>query len=77
MTRDDVLLSEYAEAQFIVRIRVEKVFPNCPRYIHRYQRVERSAFVPRAACETPIPGWKRSEWAADVLPENDPARSKK
>ena len=26
-----------------------------------------------ADCETPVPNWKRSEWAHDVLPENDPA----
>ena len=24
---------------------------------------------------TPIPGWKRSEWACDVLPAGDPART--
>jgi len=22
----------------------------------------------------PVPDWKRSDWACDVLPENDPAR---
>jgi hypothetical protein len=77
MAPDDALLREYTEAQFVVRIRVEKVFPNCPRYVHKYQRLERSSFVPRAACETPIPNWKRSDWAADVLPEHDPARGKK
>ena len=75
--RDDPLLREYVEAQFIVRVRVEKVFPNCPRYIHRYRRLERSIYVPQPACETPIPGWKQSEWAADVLPAHDPARGKK
>ena len=69
--RDDPLLQEFKEAQFVVRVRVEQVFPNCPRYIHQYKRVERSTYVPRASCETPVPGWKRSEWAADVLPTPD------
>jgi uncharacterized protein len=73
---DDDLLACYAEAQFIVRVAVTRVFPNCPRYIHKYQRVERSTFVPRAGCETPVPNWKKSEWACDVLPEKDPARSR-
>jgi uncharacterized protein len=73
---DDPLLADYAEAQFIVRVAVTHVFPNCPRYIHKYQRVERSTFVPRAGCETPVPNWKRNDWATDVLPENDPARSR-
>jgi predicted pyridoxine 5'-phosphate oxidase superfamily flavin-nucleotide-binding protein len=70
----DPLLAEYPEAQFIVRVSTRQVFPNCPRYIHRYQLVERSTYVPHADCETPIPDWKRSEWAHDALPANDPAR---
>jgi len=69
----DPLKSDYPEAQFIVRVRALEVFPNCPRYIHRMQVVERSAFVPREACQTPAPEWKRSEWAKDALPANDPA----
>jgi predicted pyridoxine 5'-phosphate oxidase superfamily flavin-nucleotide-binding protein len=70
----DPLLSEYPEAQFIVRVRVREVFPNCPRYIHTMKRGERSAFVPQPGCETPVPSWKRSEWARDAVPDNDPAR---
>jgi predicted pyridoxine 5'-phosphate oxidase superfamily flavin-nucleotide-binding protein len=64
----------YPEAQFVVAVAVRQVFPNCPRYIHRMQRVETSRFVPRPGLETPVPGWKRAEWAADVLPAGDPAR---
>ena len=72
----DPLLERYPEAQFVVRVDVKRVYPNCPRYIHKYQLVERSAFVPRAMKVTPIPGWKQTAWASDVLPANDPARSK-
>ena len=71
----DPLMPIYPEAQFVVRVRATQVFPNCPRYIHRLALVERSRFVPRAECETPVPGWKRTEWARDVLPEGDPART--
>jgi predicted pyridoxine 5'-phosphate oxidase superfamily flavin-nucleotide-binding protein len=70
----DELMAEYPEAQFVVRVAVREVFPNCPRYIHRYRKVEASEFVPRAGCDTPVPSWKRSDWARDVLPERDPAR---
>lgn len=70
---DDPLLADYPEAQFVVRVRATQVFPNCPRYIHRMQVVERSAFVPRAGCETPVPDWKRADFARDVLPAGDPA----
>jgi predicted pyridoxine 5'-phosphate oxidase superfamily flavin-nucleotide-binding protein len=72
---NDELMAGYPEAQFIVRVQVKQVFPNCPRYIHRMALVERSRFVPHAECATPVPGWKRSDWARDVLPEGDPART--
>jgi uncharacterized protein len=71
---DDPLLPEYPRAQVIVRVRATEVFPNCPRYIHQLQLVERSRFVPRAECEPPVPGWKRREWSRDALPAADPAR---
>ena len=71
---DDDLIASYPEAEFIVRIDVREVFPNCPRYIHRYRRVESSPFVPREGCVTPVPSWKRSDWASDVLAPDDPAQ---
>jgi predicted pyridoxine 5'-phosphate oxidase superfamily flavin-nucleotide-binding protein len=70
---DDSLLADYPEAQLIVRVAATEVFANCPRYIHQYQLVAHSRFVPKAECETPVPQWKRSEWAHDALPEGDPA----
>jgi predicted pyridoxine 5'-phosphate oxidase superfamily flavin-nucleotide-binding protein len=70
----DALINEYPGAQFVVRVRAGEVFPNCPRYIHRYQLVERSRFVPRVGQKTPVPDWKRAEWARDALPKDDPAR---
>jgi predicted pyridoxine 5'-phosphate oxidase superfamily flavin-nucleotide-binding protein len=63
----------YPEAQFVVKVSVRQVFPNCPRYIHKMQRVEPSKFVPRPPIRTPVPGWKRMAWATDVLPAGDPA----
>ncbi len=71
---DDPLLPEYPEAQFVVRVQAREIFPNCPRYIHKMKLIERSHFVPKSGRVTPVPGWKRSDWAADVLPSNDPAR---
>jgi hypothetical protein len=58
----------------VVKVHVTQVFPNCPRYIHKMQMVERSSFAPRAGVATPVPAWKRMEWSCDVLPEGDPAR---
>ena len=72
--RADPLAADYPGAQFIVRVDATEVFPNCPRYIHRMALVERSRFVPRVGIQTPVPEWKRSDWACDVLPQGDPAR---
>jgi uncharacterized protein len=69
----DELRAEYPEAQFVVRVRATEVFPNCPRYIHEYKLVQRSRFVPKQECRTPVPRWKRADWSHDVLPAGDPA----
>jgi len=63
----------YPEAQFIVRVSVRQVFPNCPRYIHKMRKIEPSKFIPRLQARTPVPAWKRMDWACDVLPSGDPA----
>jgi uncharacterized protein len=65
---DDALLHAYPEAQFVVRVTATEIFPNCPRYIHKLELVERSKFVPRPGAETPEPAWKSSDWARDVVP---------
>ena len=75
--RDDPLMREHPEAQFITRVRAREVFANCPRYIHKMKLVQRSRFVPKQECPTPVPGWKKGEWVSDTLPENDPARDAK
>ncbi|MEX1255775.1 MAG: pyridoxamine 5'-phosphate oxidase family protein [Dehalococcoidia bacterium] len=69
----DPLMAKYPEAQFVVRVRAREVFPNCPRYIHHYQKVDPSAFVPRDGCETPVPDWKQSvaEHAPELLSARD------
>ena len=73
---DDPLVSTWPEAILVVRVHVTEVFPNCPRYIHRMQKLEHSRFVPQAGVAPPVPDWKRSEWACEYLPEQDPARGR-
>ena len=46
----DPLLDEYERAQAVVRVEAVRVYPNCPRYIHKLELVERSRFTPRADC---------------------------
>ena len=68
---EDHLLSEYPEAQFIIRIEVGEVYKNCPRYVHKYQLVEPSQYVPSLGRQTPVPEWKRRSELQDVLPQRD------
>ena len=73
LDRADPLLPELAGAQIIVRVRAEAIFPNCPRYIHKMQLVEQSAYAPCQGHTPPIPKWKRFPEFRDVLPPGDPA----
>jgi predicted pyridoxine 5'-phosphate oxidase superfamily flavin-nucleotide-binding protein len=74
---DDALIAAYPGAQFIVRVEVTEVYNNCPRYIHKYQRVEPSEYVPREGSMPPIPEWKLRADLNPILPANDPARKAK
>jgi len=56
-------------AQLVVRVRADRIFPNCPRYIHRTAGGERSADVPRPGHEPPAAAWKSMPIVADVLPQ--------
>lgn len=71
VANDDPLLERYPGAQQIVRIAIESVFTNCPRYVHKMQLIEESTFVPKADAETPPPSWKRLSAVADVLSDED------
>jgi predicted pyridoxine 5'-phosphate oxidase superfamily flavin-nucleotide-binding protein len=71
---DDPLLASFAGAQLVVRVRAERIFPNCPRYVHRMNVVEPSPFVPHAGQAAPVPRWKRMDDFRDVLARDDPAR---
>jgi hypothetical protein len=53
---------------------VTEVFRNCPRYVHRYEKVRQSEFVPQTACETPIAPWKRVDDVQTSLSAKDRAR---
>ena len=71
---DDPLIPTYPGAKFVVRVRAREVFANCRRYVHRYELVQRSPFVPSGAADPPVPDWKLDEWFDGTLAANDPAR---
>lgn len=68
VSRTDPLLGSFPGAQMIVRVRAEKIFPNCPRYIHKMKVVEHSVFAPRDGHVPPVPGWKKNPSFKDVVP---------
>lgn len=65
---DDPLIGSFAGAQRVVRVRVARVFPNCPRYIHPMKRLADSDHAPRAGHTPPDAAWKQFEMFRDVLP---------
>jgi len=70
---DDPLKSDFAGSVFIIRITAEKIFPACPRYIHKMQLVEFSEYAPKANYIPPVPDWKKYDEFRDALPARDRA----
>lgn len=65
----DPLMARYPGAQFVARVGITEVYSNCARYIHKYELVERSAYVPREGKAAPVPEWKRE--LREYLPEGN------
>jgi len=72
---NDPLMPEFPGARLMVRVKVREAFPNCPRYIPKMKVEESSRYIPIANEPPPIPEWKQTDWARDVLPADDPANS--
>ena len=68
---DDPLRAEYPGSVFIVRMTAHRIFPVCPRYIHKMQLVELSAYVPKPDYTPPVPAWKTFAEFRDALPARD------
>jgi hypothetical protein len=64
----DPLLPSLPGAQLVVRVAADRIFPNCPRYIHRMKVVEYSVYAPRPDHAPPVPGWKEDPNFRDHLP---------
>ena len=74
---EDPLLAEFVGAELIVRVTVTETFINCPRYFHKYQRVQTSKYAPQEGCSAPpSPQWKRIDTIQDALPAHEKAAAK-
>jgi len=69
---NDPLRAEFVGAELMVRVAITETFINCPRYIHKYQRLQTSKYAPQAGCAAPpAPQWKRLDVLQDALPERE------
>jgi uncharacterized protein len=71
VSKDDPLLGNFPGAVFVVRVAAQRIFPNCPRYIHKMQLVEESVYAPRQDYTPPVPAWKTFDVFKDALPPRD------
>ena len=67
----DPLMTELPGAQLIVRVEAERIFDNCPRYLHRMVLEEYSVYAPGEGTDPPIPEWKRNPVYSDALSAAD------
>jgi uncharacterized protein len=72
VSRDDALLNSTVGAQMIVRVQARAIFPNCPRYIPKFQLAEPSVYVPQAGCDAPEPAWKGFDSFKDFVHPRQP-----
>jgi uncharacterized protein len=67
----DPLMTEFEGCQQVVRVKAERIFDNCPRYIHRMEMQSYSPFAPAPGNDPPVPEWKRNPNFRDALPVAD------
>jgi hypothetical protein len=60
--------SRRLQDRFDSRRIADRLFPNCPRYIHPMQLVNHSVYAPRQGYVPPEPDWKRMPVFQDALP---------
>jgi uncharacterized protein len=61
------LMGLFKEAEMVVKVSVSQTWMNCPRYIHRYQKIAPSKYAPGVEAETPFCEWKRIDILQDVV----------
>jgi len=62
---DDV--KAFKEAEMVVKVSIHEVWMNCPRYVHRFKKIETSRYAPGVEDETPFCEWKRIDAMQDVV----------
>lgn len=69
--RDEQSLKMFLGAEVVVFVDITEIFINCPRYIHRYKRIESAKHVPQENVSVALPQWKRIDGLQEALPARD------
>ncbi|MEQ1577716.1 MAG: pyridoxamine 5'-phosphate oxidase family protein [Hyphomicrobium sp.] len=77
ITKDPSALTMFKEAEMVVAVKLSELWMNCPRYVHRMQKITPSRYVPRTDVETPLCEWKRIDGLQDVLRPTETAAVEK
>ncbi len=56
-----------AGAKRLVRVKVDYIYPNCPRYIPKLMQEEASVYAPRPDYQPPDPPWKARAIVKDIF----------
>ncbi len=75
VSRSSDLLAQFPGAQLVIEARIDNVFLNCARYIHKHRRTEDSPYVPDADGQQPYASWKRIDLMQPFLPSDDQGRA--
>lgn len=67
----DTLIEDHPKADLIVRVKIERTWINCPRYIPKYKKIEDSKYLPKEGSKTPVAEWKKLDAVRDVLSNRD------
>lgn len=57
----------FKDAEMAVKVSIHEVWMNCPRYVHRFQKLETSRYAPGVEDNTPFCEWKRIDAMQDVV----------
>lgn len=74
---EHALMANYPEAQYLITVAISRIWQNCPRYIHRYKKLETSDYVPGKCETTPMASWKRLDLVQDVIQDSEREQAQK
>ena len=60
-------ISDWPGAKRLIRLAVDHIFPNCPRYIPKLLSKEDSIYLPKEGYNPPDPDWKSRDFVKDIF----------